>query len=293
MRGELVTGRAGCASGSDRPAGREYTDGSVTSCAAESSCAGLGEGTLRVGRLSRPRASRPHRAGAGFSRLSADLEGHPWVRASDHQGMVRGTWAGAAPRTWAIESRSQRFGEPLAPPDSVRHMSVTTATQRLTAAHHETQRHNSKKARETGKTQLTGRLRRWWQVLGSNQRRLSRRFSERRSPPIGIPTDLRILHSSPRQNPRSVRPASVHTKSPRSARRGFRVPVQGSPAESRCVPTSGLQRSTLSASSCGHTSPSRPSTGRQAPAPDPTRACLCYGGRSSREPGPLGPTPRT
>jgi hypothetical protein len=37
-------------------------------------------------------------------------------------------------------------------------------------------------------------------------------------------------------NPRSVRPASVHTKSPRSARRGFRVPVQGSPVESRCVP---------------------------------------------------------
>jgi hypothetical protein len=30
--------------------------------------------------------------------------------------------------------------------------------------------------RETGKTQLTGYLRRWWQVLGSNQRRLSRRF---------------------------------------------------------------------------------------------------------------------
>jgi hypothetical protein len=24
--------------------------------------------------------------------------------------------------------------------------------------------------------QVTGRLRRWWQVLGSNQRRLSRRF---------------------------------------------------------------------------------------------------------------------
>ena len=45
-------------------------------------------------------------------------------------------------------------------PDSVRHMSVTTATQRLTAAHHETRRHNSKKARETGKTQLTGRFRR-------------------------------------------------------------------------------------------------------------------------------------
>jgi len=37
-------------------------------------------------------------------------------------------------------------------------MSVTTATQRLTAAHHETRRHNNKKARETGKTQLTGYL---------------------------------------------------------------------------------------------------------------------------------------
>ena len=61
-------------------------------------------------------------------------------------------------------------------PESVRHMSVTTATQGLTAAHRETQRNNSKKARETGKTQLTGRFRRWWQVLGSNQRRLSRRF---------------------------------------------------------------------------------------------------------------------
>jgi hypothetical protein len=61
-------------------------------------------------------------------------------------------------------------------PDSVRHMSVTTATRGLAAAHHETRRHSNKKARETGKTQLTGYLRRWWQVLGSNQRRLSRRF---------------------------------------------------------------------------------------------------------------------
>jgi hypothetical protein len=34
-------------------------------------------------------------------------------------------------------------------------------------------------ARKTGKTQLTSYLRRWWQVLGSNQRRLSRRFYRR------------------------------------------------------------------------------------------------------------------
>jgi hypothetical protein len=35
-------------------------------------------------------------------------------------------------------------------------------------------------AREAGKIQLTGYFRRWWQVLGSNQRRLSRRFTNRR-----------------------------------------------------------------------------------------------------------------
>ena len=61
-------------------------------------------------------------------------------------------------------------------PDSVRYMSVTTAMQRLTAAHRETQRDNSKAARESGYAQARGCFRRWWQVLGSNQRRLSRRF---------------------------------------------------------------------------------------------------------------------
>src|ERR1017187_7817968 len=66
--------------------------------------------------------------------------------------------------------------------------------------------------------------------------RLSRRFY--RTP---IPTHRnthRPAHSPflTASNPRSVRPASVHTKSPRSARRGCRVPVQGSPVESRCVP---------------------------------------------------------
>ena len=56
-------------------------------------------------------------------------------------------------------------------PESVRHMSVTAATQRLTAAHHETQRHNNKKARKTGKTQLTGYLR----VDGSLERTVAGR----------------------------------------------------------------------------------------------------------------------
>ena len=60
--------------------------------------------------------------------------------------------------------------------DSVRHMSVTAAMQGLMGAHRETQRNSSKNAREAGKIQLTGCFRWWWQVLGSNQRRLSRRF---------------------------------------------------------------------------------------------------------------------
>jgi hypothetical protein len=61
-------------------------------------------------------------------------------------------------------------------PGSVRHMSVTTAMQGRTAEHHDTHRDNSKAAREPGYAQATGHFRRWWQVLGSNQRRRSRRF---------------------------------------------------------------------------------------------------------------------
>ena len=78
-------------------------------------------------------------------------------------------------------------------PKSVRHMSVTTAMQGLTAARRETQRDKSKKAREAGIIQLTGRLCRWWQVLGSNQRRLSRRFYR---PPVLVNryiADLRLF----------------------------------------------------------------------------------------------------
>ena len=40
--------------------------------------------------------------------------------------------------------------------------------------------------------QLAGRFRRWWQVLGSNQRRLSRRFYSTLAPPEPPPADQRI-----------------------------------------------------------------------------------------------------
>jgi hypothetical protein len=85
--------------------------------------------------------------------------------------------AGSSPKTAAHRNQGASGSmNRLLHPDSVRHMSVTTATQRPTAAHHETRRDKTEKAREAGYPQLTGRIRRWWQVLGSNQRRLSRRF---------------------------------------------------------------------------------------------------------------------
>src|ERR1017187_4304993 len=55
-------------------------------------------------------------------------------------------------------------------------MSVDTATQRSTAVQDDTRRDKKKTARIAENPQLSGRFSRVWQVLGSNQRRLSRRF---------------------------------------------------------------------------------------------------------------------
>src|SRR6266567_7046705 len=54
--------------------------------------------------------------------------------------------------------------------------SVDTATQRPAAPQGDTWRDREETARIAGNSQPGGRFRRWWQVLGSNQRRLSRRF---------------------------------------------------------------------------------------------------------------------
>jgi hypothetical protein len=76
----------------------------------------------------------------------------------------------------------------LLQPESVRHMSATTAMQGRTAAHHDTQRDNSKAAREPGYAQATGRFRRWWQVLGSNHVGVADGFTG--SPPLSTGTPL-------------------------------------------------------------------------------------------------------
>src|SRR5271157_494753 len=61
-------------------------------------------------------------------------------------------------------------------PMHVFYMSVDTATQGPTALQGDTRRDKKETARIAENSQLSGRFRRWWQVLGSNQRRLSRRF---------------------------------------------------------------------------------------------------------------------
>ena len=61
-------------------------------------------------------------------------------------------------------------------PDAVRYVSVDTATQGPTALQGDTRWDKKETARIAENSQLSGRFRRWWQVLGSNQRRLSRRF---------------------------------------------------------------------------------------------------------------------
>src|ERR1039457_6128815 len=95
----------------------------------------------------------------------------------------------------AISKRwSQRFGEPLLPPPRPERSDHADPPDRAhdrgrcplyvraqldTVGLSWTQRalvRLKATASEPGKTQLTGYFRRWWQVLGSNQRRLSRRF---------------------------------------------------------------------------------------------------------------------
>jgi hypothetical protein len=61
-------------------------------------------------------------------------------------------------------------------PDAVRYASVDTAMHRLTVTYRDTWRDKKETARLAENSQLAGRFCRWWQVLGSNQRRLSRRF---------------------------------------------------------------------------------------------------------------------
>jgi hypothetical protein len=115
---------------------------------------------------SRP-ASRETTQGAG---------GHTGMHARLGAARQAGKHAASAARPWpSVEKPTVRTDRPDGM-DAVRYASVDTATQRCAARQGETWRHTEKTARLAENSQLAGRLRRWWQVLGSNQRRLSRRF---------------------------------------------------------------------------------------------------------------------
>ena len=138
----------------------------------------------------------------------------------------------------AVRENADGAHRPFQGTNLVRHASVATATQRSTATQGDTPRDKEETARRAAFSQLAGRFRRWWQVLGSNQRRLSRRFyspsllpeahatdqHKRRSrlrpgvPPSAMcPCVLGLAHGRGRKNPRTgpvgtvtptVRPAS-------------------------------------------------------------------------------------
>ena len=87
----------------------------------------------------------------------------------------------AGTRRWrgpsvAVRKTADGAHRPRRRPTPVRHASVDTATQRPAARQDDTTRDREETARLAENFQLAGRFRRWWQVLGSNQRRLSRRF---------------------------------------------------------------------------------------------------------------------
>jgi len=90
-------------------------------------------------------------------------------------------------RPWKADGYADRPGGP----DAVRYMSVDTATQGTTALQGDTRRDKKKTARIAENSQLSGRFPRVWQVLGSNQRRLSRRFTDRYYLHLHMATDLR------------------------------------------------------------------------------------------------------
>jgi hypothetical protein len=90
------------------------------------------------------------------------------------------------------DHRNSRAGHRAACPaqhhgGTVRHTSVNPATQGPAAPRDDIPRDRQETARIAAEMQRAGRLSMWWQVLGSNQRRFSRRFSARRSYPRCTP----------------------------------------------------------------------------------------------------------
>jgi len=113
-------------------------------------------------------AGRPGRYAAPASRRHQE--------GTQSRQQIEAEYAASAARPWpSVKQPTVRTDRPSGP-DAVRYTSVDTATHRLTVTNRDTGRDKKETARLAENSQLAGRFRRWWQVLGSNQRRLSRRF---------------------------------------------------------------------------------------------------------------------
>jgi hypothetical protein len=85
-------------------------------------------------------------------------------------------WAPRGPCPWpSVEKPTVRTDRPGGP-DALRYTSVDTATYRPAVTHRDTRRDKKETAPRVRFRSQGAIFRRWWQVLGSNQRRLSRRF---------------------------------------------------------------------------------------------------------------------
>jgi len=131
--------------------------------------------------ITAPRLPGPHRPG----KLRGPPGGHTGMHArlgGPSQAWIRpGTGTGTPPSGYPHRSLA---------PIPVRYVSVDPATRGYAALQGDTLWDRAETARIAENPQLAGRFRRWWQVwqvLGSNQRRLSRRFYSTLAPPEAPP----------------------------------------------------------------------------------------------------------
>ena len=118
----------------------------------------------------------------------------------------------------------------------VRHASVDTATSRSAALQGDTRRDREETPRQHEISQLAGRFRRWWQVMGSNHRRLSRRFTALSCYSRLMPPDLRLC--DPGRD--SGRPLSaMRPWAPGSGVRAVHRPWRNRPRTATDQPTDG------------------------------------------------------
>ena len=129
------------------------------------------DGAGRSGRLARPQVQKQDQPAAQREQNGGIPAGRDTAHQSDGQS--------GCPRNGtkrALIGKASGSTDRSSCPDAVRYLSVTTAIWRSKVTDDDAQRDKKETARCAAFPQLAGRFRRWWQVLGSNQRRLSRRF---------------------------------------------------------------------------------------------------------------------